>query len=56
LLKIWKDEFDFLYNRIGEGLFTITMHPQVIGRGHRLPLLESIIEYVKTSLEYISPG
>jgi peptidoglycan-N-acetylglucosamine deacetylase len=47
LLKIWKDEFDFLYNRIGKGLFTVTMHPQVIGRGHRLPLLEAFIEYVK---------
>jgi peptidoglycan/xylan/chitin deacetylase (PgdA/CDA1 family) len=47
LLKIWKDEFDFLYNRVGKGLFTITMHPQVIGRGHRMLLLEGIIDYVK---------
>jgi peptidoglycan-N-acetylglucosamine deacetylase len=47
LLRIWKDEFDFLYNRIGQGLFTVTMHPQVIGRGHRLPLLEAFIEYVR---------
>ena len=47
LLKIWKDEFDFLYNRIGKGLFTVTMHPQVIGRGHRLQLLEGIIDHVK---------
>ncbi|HEX6564906.1 MAG TPA: polysaccharide deacetylase [Chthoniobacterales bacterium] len=47
LLKIWKDEFDFLYNRVGRGLFTITMHPQVVGRGHRMQLLEGIIEHVR---------
>ena len=39
--------FDFFYHRVGEGLFTVTMHAQVIGRGHRLPLLEGIIEHVK---------
>jgi peptidoglycan-N-acetylglucosamine deacetylase len=47
LLQIWKDEFDYLYNRIGKGLFSVTMHPQVIGRAHRLLLLEGIIEHVK---------
>jgi peptidoglycan/xylan/chitin deacetylase (PgdA/CDA1 family) len=47
LLQVWKDEFDYLYDRIGEGLFSITMHPQVIGRAHRLLLLEGIIEHVK---------
>ena len=47
LLQIWKDEFDYLYNRIGKGLFSVTMHPQVIGRAHRLLLLERIIEHVE---------
>jgi peptidoglycan/xylan/chitin deacetylase (PgdA/CDA1 family) len=47
MLQIWKDEFDYLYERIGKGLFSITMHPQVIGRAHRLLLLEGIIEHVK---------
>lgn len=32
---------------MGKGLFTITMHPQMIGRRDRLLLLEGIIEYVK---------
>src|SRR5207253_7181222 len=34
--EIWKGDFDYLYDRMGEGVYTLTMHPQVIGRGHRL--------------------
>jgi len=44
---IWKADFDFLYQRMGEGVFILTMHPQVIGRGHRILMLERIIDYVK---------
>lgn len=44
--EIWKEEFDYLYQRVGLGLLTITMHPQVIGRGHRMLLLERFIDYV----------
>ena len=44
--RIWKADFDFLYQRMGEGVFTLTMHPQVIGRGHRILMLERMIEYL----------
>ena len=44
--EIWKAEFDYLYQRVGRGLMTITMHPQVIGRGHRMLFLERFIDYV----------
>lgn len=47
LLQIWIDEFDYLYDRIGSGVFTVTMHPQVIGRGARMLLLEGLIAHVK---------
>jgi peptidoglycan/xylan/chitin deacetylase (PgdA/CDA1 family) len=47
LLQMWKDEFDYLYDRIGEGVFIATMHPQTVGRGHRMLLLEQFIDYVK---------
>jgi peptidoglycan/xylan/chitin deacetylase (PgdA/CDA1 family) len=43
---IWKAEFDYLHGRIGQGILTITMHPQVIGRGHRMAFLETFIDYV----------
>jgi peptidoglycan/xylan/chitin deacetylase (PgdA/CDA1 family) len=45
--KIWAADFDFLYQRLGSGVYTLTMHPQVIGRGHRILMLERLIEYMK---------
>ena len=44
--EIWTQEFEYLYERIGQGLMNITMHPQVIGRGHRMLFLERFIDYV----------
>ena len=46
LLEIWKGEFDYLHGKVGKGILNITMHPQVIGRGHRLLFLEEFIRYV----------
>lgn len=46
LLEIWKGEFDYLYDKVGKGILNITMHPQVIGRGHRLLFLEEFIRHV----------
>lgn len=46
---IWKADFDFLYQRMGEGVYILTMHPQVIGRGHRILMLERMIDYLKSN-------
>lgn len=45
--EIWTDEFDFMAREIPNGVFTLTMHPQVIGRGHRLLMLERLIAHFK---------
>jgi|SRR5208282_3995318 len=45
---IWAGDFDYLYNRIGEGVYTLTMHPQVIGRGHRLLMLERLVDHIRS--------
>jgi peptidoglycan-N-acetylglucosamine deacetylase len=45
-LETWKGEFDYLHGRIGKGILNITMHPQTIGRGHRILMLEEFIRYV----------
>jgi hypothetical protein len=34
-----------MYREIDGGVFNLTMHPQVIGRGHRLLMLERLIAY-----------
>jgi peptidoglycan/xylan/chitin deacetylase (PgdA/CDA1 family) len=43
--EIWRDEFAFAYRDVPGGLFNLTMHPQVIGRGHRLMMLERLIDF-----------
>ena len=42
--EIWSAEFDGAYAE--EGVFTLTMHPQISGRFHRVRLLEKLIEYM----------
>jgi peptidoglycan/xylan/chitin deacetylase (PgdA/CDA1 family) len=45
--EIWREEFDFMQREIDGGVFTLTMHPQVIGRGHRILMLERLIAHFK---------
>jgi peptidoglycan/xylan/chitin deacetylase (PgdA/CDA1 family) len=46
--EIWQDEFDFAYDEVQGGVYDLCMHPQVIGRGSRLRMLEGLIEYMKS--------
>ncbi len=43
--EIWQSEFDWAYANAPGGVMTIIMHPQVIGRGSRLAMLEGLIEH-----------
>jgi peptidoglycan/xylan/chitin deacetylase (PgdA/CDA1 family) len=45
--EIWRDEFDFMADRVPGGVYTLTMHPQVIGRGHRMLMLERLIRHMR---------
>jgi len=46
VFEIWAGEFDYMVDHAENGVFTLTMHPQVIGRGHRMALLERFIQRV----------
>ncbi len=46
--SIWAGEFEFLYNKLGTGVYTLTMHPQTIGRGHRLLMLEALLDHIQS--------
>ncbi len=46
VFEIWSEEFDYMRAHAPGGVLTLTMHPQVIGRGHRMAMLRWIIEYV----------
>lgn len=46
VFEIWAGEFDYMVEHDESGIFTLTTHPQVIGRGHRMALLERFVEHV----------
>jgi peptidoglycan/xylan/chitin deacetylase (PgdA/CDA1 family) len=46
VLEIWGGEFDYMVEHEEGGVLTVTMHPQVIGRGHRMALLERFVQHV----------
>lgn len=45
VLEIWTSKFDGAYEY--EGAFILTMHPQIIGRYHRLVMLEHLLHYIQ---------
>lgn len=46
VFSIWMGDFDYMRQREPGGVFILTLHPQVIGRGHRLLFLERVLEYM----------
>jgi peptidoglycan/xylan/chitin deacetylase (PgdA/CDA1 family) len=44
----WREEFDVALTTAPGGVFTLTMHPEVIGRGPRLAMLDRLIAYMRT--------
>jgi peptidoglycan-N-acetylglucosamine deacetylase len=47
MYEIWVGDFDYLYDRLSEGVYILTMHPQCIGRGHRLLMLERLVQHMR---------
>lgn len=45
-LTLFKDHFDYLYNRKGQGVLNITIHPDVSGRVQGILRLEKLIQYI----------
>ncbi len=45
LYQRWKDHFDFAHERVPDGVFTLTVHPQTIGRAHAFLMLERFVDY-----------
>lgn len=41
--EIWRDDFAYAHEECRGGVFTLTMHPEIIGRGHRMLMLERLV-------------
>jgi peptidoglycan-N-acetylglucosamine deacetylase len=46
--EIWRAEFDSAYEGCRDGVYVLTLDPQVIGRGSRLAMLERLIVHFKS--------
>jgi peptidoglycan/xylan/chitin deacetylase (PgdA/CDA1 family) len=44
VLEIWTEELRYAWEHAPGGLLTITMHPECIGRGHRMAMLARFID------------
>ena len=49
VLEMWKGEFDYMNAHCRSGVYVLTMHPQVIGRGHRMTMLEQLIDHMQSA-------
>jgi peptidoglycan/xylan/chitin deacetylase (PgdA/CDA1 family) len=47
VLEIWLAELRYAHEHAPGGLLTITMHPECIGRGHRMAMVEAFIAEVR---------
>ncbi|HWQ13714.1 MAG TPA: polysaccharide deacetylase [Roseiflexaceae bacterium] len=45
VLEIWTAEFDWMHEHVEGGVLTLALHPQVIGRGHRIAMLERFVAH-----------
>jgi hypothetical protein len=46
LFQKWRDQFDWMYENVENGVFVLTLHPQVIGQSHRISRLEELYEHM----------
>jgi peptidoglycan-N-acetylglucosamine deacetylase len=45
VLEIWAGEFDWMHEHVDGGVLVVAMHPQIMGRGHRMAMLEDFVAH-----------
>ena len=48
IFQRWYDQFDWMYENVDDGVFILTMHPQVMGQAHRIMRLEALVQHMAT--------
>ena len=43
VLEIWEGDLEWMHANVDSGVLTVCMHPQVIGRAHRIDMLERFV-------------
>jgi peptidoglycan-N-acetylglucosamine deacetylase len=49
VLEIWAGEFDWMHEHVERGVLVACMHPQVIGRGHRMAMLDAFVAHCQAT-------
>lgn len=44
--ETWTREFDYVHDTVHAGLYLLTLHPQVIGRGYRMTVLHEVLDHI----------
>lgn len=47
VLNLWQAEFDYCHRHVPDGVFTLTNHPEIIGRGPRIEMLEQLLDHMR---------
>jgi peptidoglycan/xylan/chitin deacetylase (PgdA/CDA1 family) len=47
VLEAWQGDFDYAHRTGGDALYTLVLHPQTIGRGHRILMLEALLDHMQ---------
>jgi hypothetical protein len=55
VLEIWQADFDYMVENCPDGALNLTMHPQAIGRGHRMGMVERLIQHLTAGRARFEP-
>jgi len=47
VFSIWKAEFDYCHRKVDGGVFNLTCHPEIIGRGPRIEMFRRLVAYMQ---------
>ena len=47
IFRGWRESFDWMYDTVEDGVFVLTMHPQVVGQGRRLARFEKLLAHMQ---------
>lgn len=47
VFSLWRAEFDYCHHHVKDGVFTLTNHPEIIGRGPRILMLERLLDHMR---------
>jgi peptidoglycan-N-acetylglucosamine deacetylase len=47
MFQRWRDIFTYAYLKVPAAVYTLTVHPQTIGRAHHIAVFESLLNYIR---------